>query len=114
MRSRAGVSLVEVLVAAVLLAIGVGGSLSAFGTALRLRTEAAVREARSARAQDRLTWFTQAGCAVGDTLITAPAAPAEQWRLVRDAGGVRLSGVMRGARAGVALDLRVEARVACE
>lgn len=113
MRPRAGVSLAEVLVAAVLLAIGIGGSLSAFSTALRLRTRAAARESASALAQDRLTWFAARGCAIGDTGFARPVgAGREAWAIARDSGGVRLAGAVRPAPD--LHPLRVESRLRCD
>ena len=114
--SRAGVSLTEVLVAAVLLAVGVGGCLAALSTALRLRTGASARETIAAVAHDRLTWFEGAGCAVGDTLIESPAGTdaQEAWRVEREPGAVHLTGTARGSRAGISFGVALDTRQACE
>lgn len=97
MRRRPGVTLVEVLVATVLLAIGVAGSLSTLSAAARLRDGARVREALAAVAHDRLGWFESLGCAATDTAAV-------------DAGarGVRLSWTLRADSLGRELELRAE------
>lgn len=67
MSRRRGVSLVEVLVATVLLGVGVGGTLASLAAAARLRAEARVREAMAAAVADRLDWFAVRGCLSTDT-----------------------------------------------
>ncbi len=113
---RRGVSLPEVLVAAVLLAVGVAGCLAALATALRFRTAAWERESLAAAAQDRLSWFAARGCAVGDTAFSPqPSARlTEHWRVAPESGGAALFGVLRGTGARFAFDLRIRSRVACE
>lgn len=115
--SRAGVSLTEVLVAAVLLAVGVGGAMGALSTALRMRNGATTRERVAAAAHDRLTWFERAGCAVNDTTIavadSSGSGIAEIWEVEPESGAVRLRGEARGSRAGLTFAVRVETRLAC-
>ena len=116
--SRAGVSLTEVLVAAVLLAVGIGGTMGALASALRMRNGATTRERVAAAAQDRLTWFERVGCAVNDSTITEAdstgSGVAESWRVEPTPGGVVLRGAARGTRAGVDFALRVETQRACQ
>lgn len=116
--SRTGVSLTEVLVAAVLLAVGVGATMGALASALRMRNGATTRERVAAAAQGRLTWFERVGCAVNDSTITESdptgSGVAESWRVEPAPGGVILRGGARGTRAGVAFTLRVETRLACQ
>jgi len=83
MRSRPAVSLVEVLVATVLLAIGISGTLSSLSAAARLRHGASGREALAAAAHDRLAWFESAGCLATDSSATdeQPGAVRVQWEL---------------------------------
>jgi Tfp pilus assembly protein PilV len=91
MQSRAGVSLVEVLVAAVLLAVGIGGTLSSLAATARLREWARNRERLAAEALDRLSWFEARACAQTDTAerVTTSESVALDWG-VRDSAGRRL------------------------
>ena len=50
--------------AAVLLAIGVGGALGALLAAAQLRTRASAREAVAATVEARVAWFGAAACGV--------------------------------------------------
>lgn len=116
--SRAGVSLTEVLVATVLLAVGVSGTMGALASALQMRNGATTRERVAAAAQDRLTWFERAGCAINDSSITVAdstgSGVAERWEVEPTPGGVILAGDARGTRTGVAFSLRLESRLACQ
>jgi Tfp pilus assembly protein PilV len=89
MRSRAAVSLVEVLVATVLLAVGVSGTLSSLSAAARLRHGASGREALAAAAHDRLAWFERAGCFTADSSATdeLTGAVRVEWQLRSTAEG---------------------------
>ena len=90
MRSRPGVSLIEVLVATVLLAVGIAGTLSSLAAAERLRRGARDRENLAALALDRLAWFQLAACLTADTSAVTPIDPAGEARWsVRDSLGVR-------------------------
>ncbi len=86
MKTRPGVSLVETLVAAVLLMIGVAGSLHALAASARLRHEAAVRERTSSLVHDRLLWFEAGACAGGDTSETQalPGQGRLHWQVTGD------------------------------
>jgi Tfp pilus assembly protein PilV len=68
---RRGSSLVEVLVATVLLAVGVAGTLSALAAAARLRTAARAQERVAATALEAFSAFVARGCVVSDSLIVA-------------------------------------------
>ena len=72
----------------------------------------------AAAAQERLTWFERAGCAVNDTSITVAASTgsdvSESWEVEPVTGGVILRGDARGTRAGVDFSLRVETQRACQ
>lgn len=106
MRSRPGVSLVEVLVAAVLLAVGVGGAMSALVAAARLRDRAGTREAVVRVVEARLAWFGAMACAGTDTTIAGSAARVEEaWRITRSGGTVRLEGRALGRAAGTPVRL---------
>jgi Tfp pilus assembly protein PilV len=91
MQQRPGVSLVEVLVAAVLLAVGIGGTLSSLAATARLRDWARHREQLAAEALDRLAWFEARACAQLDTAETVTTAERVtlEWG-VRDSAGRRL------------------------
>lgn len=99
--TRRGVSLVEVLVAAVLLTVGVAGSLSALLAAAQLRSRASVRENVAQALESRLGWFAATGCALASDTIIRPDSTArvrESWRVSRDSSGARLDGrAMSGA-----------------
>lgn len=81
MHVRRGVSLLEVVVATVLLTVGIAGALSSLAAAERLRRSARGREALAAAALDRLAWFRAAACLTGDTTVAHPIEPAGdvQW-----------------------------------
>lgn len=104
--------------AAVLLAIGVGGCLGALATSLRMRNGAAAREVLAAAAHDRLTWFESSGCAVQDTLIAvaegAGNRAAESWQVAAEPSAVTLRGVATKSGAGVSFSLQLDTRRACE
>jgi hypothetical protein len=104
---RSGVSLVEVLVSTVLLAVGVAGCLAAMQVAAHLRLEAAARESVALSAAGRLAWFEARGCAVPDTVVLVAPPDAERWVITRDSTSSQLDGHATrrvGARA-VALTL---------
>ncbi len=105
MRPRTGISLVEVLVAALLLAIGISAALGAFTAAARFRERAALREFVARTVADRLERFTLEACTGADTVRAEHVAGVvEQHWLVSRAGAVaRLDGyaaahVQGGAR----------------
>jgi Tfp pilus assembly protein PilV len=113
--ARLGVSLPEVLVAAALLAIGVGGTLSALATALRFRAQAMERESVAAAAASRLAWLESNGCASPDTTITSGSQPlSEHWQLTRQTGQALLRGDARFERAGRRYRLALETGVLCK
>jgi prepilin-type N-terminal cleavage/methylation domain-containing protein len=115
MRSRSGLSLVEVLVASVLLAIGVGGTLSAFTAALRLRINADAREAVAARAHDTLSWFESRSCAAADTAADSSRdGIRESWTVRRESTFVRLSGGVAGGTGRAPVQLAIEAVRRCD
>jgi hypothetical protein len=97
MSRRTGVSLVEVLVATVLLAIGVAGCVAALQAASRLRLDAVMRENAAATVERRLTWFESRACAGADTVIVVLAPDTERWVLTRDSTGVTMAGRAEGA-----------------
>ncbi len=104
----------EVLVAAVLLAIGVAGALSALVGAARLRAGALLRESLADRADARLSWFEGAACSAPDSLIRADGTPIEErWRLTRDSSGASLTGEARAAVGARTLRSALAARVEC-
>lgn len=114
MSGRRGVSLVEVLVAAVLLAVGVAGALSALAGAARLRAGAQLRESLADRADARLSWFEGAACATPDSLLRSDGTPIEErWRLTRDSSGASLAGEARVALGGRTLRSALAVRVEC-
>lgn len=88
---RRGVSLVEVLVAATLLAVGVAGTLHALLASARLRLDADRREALVGMLLDRLAWFEAAACAGGDTAGVTRLAdgPEARWG-VQAVGNLRV------------------------
>jgi prepilin-type N-terminal cleavage/methylation domain-containing protein len=113
---RRGVSLPEVLVAAVLLAIGIAGTLSALSTSVRFRAMGLARESIAAAAAGRVSWFESEGCASPDTLIASPtgARLEERWQLSHEPGAVRLHGAATMWQAGRSHRLPIETRRACE
>ena len=89
---RQGVSIVEVLVALVLLAIGLLGVAGNGAIAMRASGGAA-RERRAAqRAGDRIATLRERGCATarGGTLADPAAALVERWTVGVVAGGAAL------------------------
>ena len=95
MRNHRGVSLVEVLVAAVLLTVGVGGSLNALLAAAALRSRASVRESVAQVLESRVAWFAASACGfTGDTVVRSAtgALISETWFVRRDSTAVRLVG----------------------
>lgn len=89
MQWRRGVSLVEVMVALVLLGLGVSGTLASVAAAGRLRDAARSREAMAALAADRLDWFVARACAGLDSMGADTAGRAVSvWRVV-DSASVR-------------------------
>lgn len=73
----------EVLVSAVLLSIGIGGTLHALLASARLRADADRREAMVGLLLDRLSWFEAFACAGGDTAGVTRLAdgPEARWRV---------------------------------
>ncbi len=90
MSVRGGVSLIEVLVSMVLLAIGIAGTLSALTASSRLRERARMHEELAAEAMDRLAWFESRACAQLDTAESHTTARGVrvEWH-VRDSLGRR-------------------------
>lgn len=91
-RRRTGVSIVEVLVALVLLAIGLLGVAGNGAIAVRASAGAA-RERRAAqRASDRLAALREQGCtaARSGAVVDPGAAVAERWTVGAVAGGAAL------------------------
>ena len=115
MQLRVGVSLVEVLVAAVLLAVGVSGALSALTGAARLRTGAALRERVAEAAEARLSWFEGRACLLTDTVVTsAPGALVnEGWQVRRDSSAVEITGRARAVVAARSFSSGFEVRLRC-
>lgn len=99
MVARRGVSLIEVLVSAVLLAVGIGGTMHTLLASARLRLEADRREATAGLLLDRLSWFEAFACAGGDTAgVTRLEDGTEaRWR-VETVGASRVLS-LEGARA---------------
>ena len=100
-RQPAGVSIVEVLVALVLLAIGLLGVAGNGAIAMRASGGAA-RERRAAqRAADRLAALREQGCAGArsGSLVDPRAAAAERWTVGAVAGGAVLVDVEERWRA---------------
>lgn len=119
MRIRRGVTLVEVLVSAVLLAIGIGGCLSALVGAARLRAGAAQREALADAAEARLSWFEARGCAGAASGIREAASGSlggrlrEEWRVEPSAGGAALFLRLRLESRGGAIGDTLSALLPC-
>ena len=91
-RRRSGVSIVEVLVALVLLAVGLLGVAGNGAIAVRASAGAA-RERRAAqRAADRLAALREPGCAAARSgaLVDPAAAAVERWTVGAVAGGATL------------------------
>src|SRR3954468_11725557 len=91
-RRRSGLSIVELLVALVLLAVGLLGVAGAGARAMRMGA-AAARERRAAqRASDRVATIASQGCAAarGGVLVDSVASMTEQWAVTPTAAGVAL------------------------
>ena len=91
-RSRRGFSIVELLVALVLLTVGLLGVAGNGALAVRI-TGAATRERRGTqRASDRIAILTAQGCAAarGGSLVDAAAALTERWTVGPSGNGVTL------------------------
>jgi type II secretory pathway pseudopilin PulG len=81
---RRGTSLVEVLVATVLLAVGIAGTLGSLAAAARLRTAARAQERVGAVAVEAFSNFVADGCAISDSLVTDTTdGPQARVRVVR-------------------------------
>lgn len=98
---RRGVTLIEVLVASVLLAIGIAGTLNAMVASARLRLNADAREALVGLMLDHLAWFEAKACASSDTAgLTRLADGVEtRWR-VQAVGSIRVLELSGSVRAG--------------
>lgn len=92
-RCRVGVSLIEVLVATVILAIGVAGAQAALLAAARYRASADAREALAAVVVERMVWIEHRGCADPDTSAVSLGSRGAlvHWTLRPDSAGVRVS-----------------------
>lgn len=101
MKSRRAVTLIEVLVASVLLGIGIAGTMNALVASARLRLQADSREAVVGLMLDRLAWFEANACSASDTAgITSLAdGPQAEWRL-RAVGSIRILELEGARRAG--------------
>lgn len=115
MRNSRGVSLVEVLVSTVLLAVGIGGCLSALVGAARLRSGADSREALADAAESRLSWFEARGCLSPDTVLRSSSGSAltEEWHVLRDSAGAVITGEARVLASGRILRSTFTARRSC-
>lgn len=89
---RAGVSLIEVLVATVILGIGIAGAQSAMLAAARYRAAADAREALAALMVEQMLWFERRGCAGADSSDVLEGARGARvaWGLRRDSAGVQV------------------------
>jgi Tfp pilus assembly protein PilV len=88
---RQGTSLVEVLVATVLLAVGIASTLGALAAAARLRAAARAQERVASVALEAFGVFVANGCAVVDSLVTDTIAGLEvNTRIVRGADRAQL------------------------
>ena len=116
MQNRPGVSLVEVLVAAVLLAIGIAGSLNTMVVSLRLRGDADAREAVVGLMLDRLAWFEAHACARADTSgVSRLEGGIEARWTMRAVGSTRIL-ELQGAHRGrpLAARTRVVTSLSCD
>jgi len=106
--TRKGTSLVEVLVASVLLAVGVSGCLSSLAVSARFRERARAREELAAAAHDRLGWFVARGCAVTDSSSESEATSTltSEWTVVRDSVSAQFALV--ASRTAPMVDERLE------
>jgi Tfp pilus assembly protein PilV len=116
MRTRPGVSLVEVLVAATLLAVGVGGTLQSLLLSARLRQAADLREAAAARALDRLAWFEARACLLPDTAgVDAEfAGVSVRWQVRAHGAERRLTAEAHAALRPPREPTRLHAEARCE
>lgn len=105
--ARRGTSLVEVLVASVLLAVGVSGCLSTLAAAARFRERARAREELAAAAHDRLSWFVARGCTVTDSSRESAATSLmrSEWSVDRDSISARF--VLAAVRTAPLVDERL-------
>lgn len=92
MDARRGVSLAEVMVATVLLAVGVSGCVAALLGAARLRLESSAREDVVDAVDRRLGWFEAAGCGSGDTVIVTLGEIEGRWMVTRTDSSALLDG----------------------
>jgi Tfp pilus assembly protein PilV len=106
---------VEVLVAAVLLAIGIAGTMSAVATSVRFRGMALTREMMASAGQARLSWFEASACVGADTAFaSSPAARIhEHWEVRRTATGALLDGTLSAGPTGRALSWPVNSSIPC-
>lgn len=101
MTPRRGVTLIEVLVAAVLLAVGISGTLHAMAASFRLRVDADAREQLVGLMLDRLAWLEARACTQADTaaVTRVPGGPEAAWSL-RAVGSTRILEIRGARRAG--------------
>lgn len=90
MTTPRGVTLIEVLVATVLLAVGIHATLGALFVSQRWHRAARERDALASHALDRLDWWSRHACTAGDTLVDdqLPGGLALRWS-VQDSLGRR-------------------------
>lgn len=103
MSARPALSLVEVLVATVLLAVGICGTLASLAAAERLRADAQRRERLAAEVSARLAWFDAVGCTAAAASGTSTSADGVgvTWTLEPlDADSVRRLEIDAGNGAG--------------
>ncbi len=110
MDARPGVSLAEVMVATVLLAVGVTGCVAALLGAARLRLESSAREDVVDAVDRRLSWFESDGCGDADTVVVAVGDVDERWIVSRTDSSARLDGraLRRLASRTIRLPLRAQ------
>lgn len=114
MRLRPGVTLIEVLVASVLLGVGIAGTMNALAASARLRVDADAREALAGLMMDRLAWFEARACAGADSSGSTrlPDGPRTQWRVVT-VGSTRRLELIGYRRASVTRPVRVATSLPC-
>ena len=115
-RRRSGLSIVELLVALVLLAVGLLGVAGASARAMRMGASAARERRAMQRASDRIAMLASQGCAAarGGMLVDSVASMTERWTTTPTAaGGTLVNADVRWTAPGGARALTLRSAILC-
>ncbi|HEV7990405.1 MAG TPA: prepilin-type N-terminal cleavage/methylation domain-containing protein [Gemmatimonadaceae bacterium] len=113
---RAGLSIVEVLVALVLITVGLLGVAGASARAIRVSTSAARERRATQRAANRVAVLASQGCSAarGGALADSAAQMSERWTVTPTAAGVSLvDAAVRWNASGGARSVTLRSAILC-